>query len=115
MKGRKNNKKLRVLKGKRKIKVFKENYINILTGLYIGYWTALYVTLNEIITKKVNFCQGYTFILLSALVVLVPMFIYHKRLDKKVDIKLFNKGLFYNSKVGLVVIVLAESVLYMYS
>lgn len=95
--------------------MFKENYINILAGLYIAYWTALYVTLNEIITKKVNFCQGYTFILLLAAVVLFPMFFYHKRLDKKVDIKAFNKGLFYNSLGGLVVIVLGEFVAYKFT
>jgi hypothetical protein len=107
MKGSKKNVKIN-LRNKRKIKMFKENYINLLPGLYIAFWATLYVTLNEIITQKTTFCQGYSFILLSAVVVLIPLYFYHNRLDRKVDIKAFDKSLIYNTKISFIVLSLTE-------
>jgi hypothetical protein len=95
-------------KERRKINMFKEKYINILAGLYITFWGTLYVTLNEIITYKTTFCQGYSLLLLLGAVVLIPLYFYHNRLDKKVDIKAFDKSLKYNSIGALIVIILTE-------
>jgi hypothetical protein len=107
MKGKKRNVK-RNLKNKRKIKMFKRNYIDILSGLYIAFWSTLYVTLNDIITKKTTFCQGYSLMLVLGSVVLILLYLYHKKLDKKVDIKSFDKSLINNTKIIFIVLILTE-------
>ena len=94
MKGRKNKKKLKI---KRFIQKKKEAYLNILACLFIGFFTTMYSTFDEIISKKTFFCQENYFLILSAVVVLILLFKFNKILDKKVDIKNFNKTLVYGS------------------
>lgn len=104
MKGSKRKNKLN-LKNKRLIQKRKEAYTNVLASVFIGFFMTMYSTLNVIISKKTFFCQENYFLILSAIVVLILMLKFNKILNKKVDIKSFDKTLIYGSYAfGIVIL-----------
>lgn len=98
----------KIKKQKRLIKIRTERFINVFAGIYLAFWTTLYLTSNKIIAEKNIFCQEFYLVVLSAIVVLILFGKFNKYVKSKKDIKSMKISLKYNIYAAIVILIYTE-------